>query len=343
MIGSIRGILRHRQGNEKMKMNDINMYDDSITDESTDIILMLKNKPVYNITRDIVLNPELLPGIMNKQAHGGTFQKWREIRYFNSSNGSARMLFGSAFRQKKRADDWSLSLNLSDCYWRKPENSDIIFEDVSPYYKPFWGGEDEYKKNTAVPTIYTDGCLSKYWVNAEWLSKSGDSVMKEVECSRLAKLCGLRAADVIAGDNGNILVRNFTNGNIMFEQAIVSGNIFGTDDWDDDDVIREFGSDGFKMLLIDAVFANGDRHAGNFGYLRDADNGRYLGMAPLFDWDHALDTVNTTDILIRDAIRMVMKYRHWQSDVKNILDTVAACSLEPVYKERALSICAHSY
>ncbi|MCL1810211.1 MAG: hypothetical protein FWG42_10680 [Clostridiales bacterium] len=311
------------------------MIDDSTTDDSVDKILMLKNMPAYNISRDIVLNHDLLPGIMRKHASTDTYAAWSNSRYFNSSNASARSLFGSAFRQRKRADDWSFALGLSDCYWIKPDNSDVNFEDVSTYYQPFWSGNGGYSKYTAVPTVYTDGFLSKYWVDSQWLSKSGESVAKEIECSRLAKLCGIKAAEVTAGKKGDILVKNFTNSDIMFEQAIVSDSVFRSDNWDDDDIIREFGLSGFKMLLVDAVFANGDRHAGNFGYLRDANTGGYLGMAPLFDWNHALDTTGTNDILIRDAVRMVHKYEEWLAVAKKILSVISVNSKEQVYKDRA--------
>ena len=324
-------------------MDDFDVYgmpDDSITDDSVDKILMLKNNPVYNISRDIVLNQDLLPGIMRKHASTDTYKEWSDSRYFNSSNASARSLFGSAFRQRKRADDWSFALGLSDCYWMKPENSDVKFEDVSPYFQPFWNGNGEYSKFTAVPTVYTDGFLSKYWVDSRWLSKSGESVTKEIECARLAGLCGISVAEVTAGEKGDILVKNFTNCDIMFEQAIVSGSVFRSDNWDDDDIVNEFGLGGFKMLLVDAVFANGDRHAGNFGYLRDANTGDYLGMAPLFDWNHALDTTGTNDILIRDAVRMVLKYEEWLTEAKNILQIISVNSKEQVYIDRALFILA---
>jgi len=324
---------------DELRHDNNDLSDDSVTDESIDKILMLKNKLVYNISQNIVLENELLPGIIRKNSSNESYAKWRNSRYYSSSNKNARGLFGSAFRQQKRADDWSFAFSLSDCYWIKPDGSDIRFEDVSPYFKPFWKGDGAYIKYTAVPTIYTDGFLSKYWVDNLWLSKSGDSVSREIECARLAGLCGITAAEVKAGEKGSILVRNFTNSEIMFEQAIVSGKAFGSDNWNDDDIIKEFGEDGFKMLLIDAVFANGDRHAGNFGYLRDTNNGKYLGMAPLFDWDHSLDTTaGTDDILIRDAVRMVDKYVEWLSAAENILYIISANSSEPVYKKRALFI-----
>ena len=42
------------------------------------------------------------------------------------------------------------------------------------------------------------------------------------------------------------------------------------------------------MLVIDAIVGNGDRHAGNFAWLRDTDTGQYVCMSPLYDFDHEL-------------------------------------------------------
>ena len=311
---------------------------DSVTEETVDKILMLKNKPVYNISQDVVLNADLLPGIMQKNPCRETFQKWTGARYYSNSNASARKMFGSAFRQRERADDWSRALALIDCYWIKPSNVDIDFEEISPYFQPFWTGEGDYKKYEAVPTIYTDGFLSKHWIDSEWLLKSGETVHNEVECARLAKLCGINVADVELNHKAEVLVRNFTNCDVMLEQAIIAGGIFATDDWNDDDVIEHFGENGYKMLLIDAIFANGDRHAGNFGYLRDTSTGEYLGMAPLYDWDHALESDNLNDILIRDAVRMLIKYPNWVETAKNIIATVIENSRESKYIMRAQEI-----
>ena len=38
-----------------------------------------------------------------------------------------------------------------------------------------------------------------------------------------------------------------------------------------------------KMLVIDYLIGNTDRHQGNFGFLRTSDSLQWLGMAPIFD------------------------------------------------------------
>lgn len=42
-----------------------------------------------------------------------------------------------------------------------------------------------------------------------------------------------------------------------------------------------------EMIVMDAVFANVDRHAGNYGFLVDNEPGEVLHMAPLFDHNMA--------------------------------------------------------
>ena len=53
-------------------------------------------------------------------------------------------------------------------------------------------------------------------------------------------------------------------------------------------ICPEAVGDYVKMLFLDTICANPDRHTFNFGVLRDADNGEILGLAPNFDNNMAL-------------------------------------------------------
>ena len=64
--------------------------------------------------------------------------------------------------------------------------------------------------------------------------------------------------------------------------------------------------DYVKMLFLDTICANPDRHTFNFGILRDADTGNIIGLAPNFDNNMALisrgypKNINSkNDLLIR--------------------------------------------
>lgn len=58
------------------------------------------------------------------------------------------------------------ALSFSDCYWTKAEDDSICFEEISPYYKPFWDGNEEFT-GQAAPTLYVGGALSKEWNRTE--------------------------------------------------------------------------------------------------------------------------------------------------------------------------------
>lgn len=88
------------------------------------------------------------------------------------------------------------------------------------------------------------------------------------------------------------------------------------------------------MLILDAIIGNGDRHAGNFGWLRDTSTGAYVSMAPLYDFDHALDSSLETDRLLTDAVKFCMPYA---DEVKHIAN-IAAESENPVFSKRAQTI-----
>ena len=200
----------------------------------------------------------------------------------------ARMLRGLTFGQGNRSEinNRTYMLSFSDCYWLKDEDNSIKFEEVSPYFAPFWTGTDEYKSG-AVPTLYVPGYINKEWRENGHLFKQGDNLDIELECIELCKMCNIPVEDGIKVENGIELI-NFTSPDIMLEQANASG-VFDEEEFTDLDIIEQFKISGIQMLTIDAIIGNGDRHAGNFGFLKDANTGEILGMSPLYDFDHALD------------------------------------------------------
>lgn len=53
-------------------------------------------------------------------------------------------------------------------------------------------------------------------------------------------------------------------------------------------VAEEIGVEGYKdfmdkMLMVDYIIQNTDRHLGNFGFIRNVETGKFVGPAPLFD------------------------------------------------------------
>lgn len=300
----------------------------------SDLLLMCKNVPVYNVDTETVLASNLLPGYMKKLPCAQTFKEWMKIRYSAQSNSLARQMRGITFGQgnRLRINIETGALSLSDCYWLKYANSAKTFEQVSPYFKEYWVGVGEYTGG-AIPTLYVGGALDKYWNSDGNLIKVGKGVENEVLAARLCELCKIDCSTINIMSDG-ICVKNFTNCNLMLEQADASGK-FDSEDFTIFDIVQEFGIRGMEMLVIDAITANTDRHAGNFGFLRDANTGAYLGLSPLYDFDQILGSSTIYDILIRDIVRLLKQMSIYQQRALEIAQTAISSRLHSVFTERA--------
>ena len=266
-------------------------------------LLMCKDVPVYNVTTQTLLNKALAPGQLAKEPSADMFRIWAQARYSSQTNVIARRVQGGTFGQGNRQyiNQVTKSLSLSDSYWLKDNSDGSSFNEVSPYYVDFWKGEDNYK-GQSVPTLYTDGVLPKYWLDRNTLIKQAPQV--EIECAKLAKDIGLSVADVWCFGEGYIAVKSFTNPDIMYEAADTSG-LLDVADFTYQDVLEVFGEKGLDMLVFDAVVGNIDRHTGNFGFLKCANTGVHLNMAPLFDFDQALSPNEIDFSLIRAVVKFV--------------------------------------
>lgn len=175
------------------------------------------------------------------------------------------------------------------------------------------------------------GALSKEWKQDGKLYKYGD-ISVELQCIKLCRECGISVERADETDGG-IAISNITSPKVMLEQADQSGRI-DLDDFDEQTIIDLFGKAGAQMLIIDAIIGNGDRHAGNFGWIRNTDTGEYVCMAPLYDFDHALDSTLESDRLLTDAVKFCMPY---EDEIVRIA-SIAQGSENEVFKKRAQSI-----
>ena len=301
-------------------------------------ILMLKNNPVFNIDSEQTYNSKLLPGYMQKLPCVHTYKEWIKERYSSGSNTLARLLQGKTFGQGRRdaINAATYALSLSDCYWIKESDDTVTFEDVSPYYNDFWKGINEYKSGS-IPTLYVAGAMSKEWINKDYLKKEcdKDQLFKEKLSIDFCKECGVLVNDYYIEDN-ILFLKNFTSPEIMLEQANMSG-LIDKDYFTSANIVEVFKEDGVKMLAIDAILGNGDRHAGNFGFLRDTNTGEYLSMAPLYDFDHTFDSssTNNIDVLIRDLNNIPKEYH---SVIKSIC-VVGLNYSNDIIQKRSLLVC----
>jgi hypothetical protein len=302
--------------------------------------LMCKDKEVYELDTEEVYRKELLPGKMAACPCRETYQQWMDARRAEPTNTYAAQVrhdwFAPMENDLQGIDLFTHAYSLSDCYWIR--TGDGVF--ASPYDSCIIGD---------VPLLYTNGALPKYWKNNPgtrtdrpdtWarpkvLAKQTNAGL-ELSCIRLCKACGIPSvhAEVFEDRRGRqfLAMENFTSLDVMYEPAAVSGRL-DPEEFTDEDIVRLFGAGGIRMLTIDAITGNGDRHAGNFGWLRSPDTGEYLCMAPLYDFDHALDSSCTDrmDILMEELLAVSKGY---ETEIRRICDTASRFP-EPVFAARA--------
>ena len=190
----------------------------------------------------------------------------------------------------------------------------------------------------AIPTLYVPGYISKQWINSSVLCKYGSETFIEAECSRVCRLCGIQAARVdIDKANNCVQVYNITSDRVMLEQADQSGRV-DPDEFDEETIIGLFGFKGMQMIIMDAIFGNGDRHSGNFGWLRDSNTGAYLDMAPLYDFDHALDSKAERDRLITDTVKTILRHPEYRDEAIRIAAIVVKVNTINIFRVRANTV-----
>lgn len=204
-------------------------------------------------------------------------------------------------------------VSLTDTFWMKREDSGLAWGDVSLYTNGFddvvariaFDGVGMYGRqfSSTSPEFGTSGSFDKCWVREEdgpHLIKRGSSGYANAGFEPYAeKLCAdiMDAACVshvpytLCKYHGKLAsdCPLFTSEKLGFVPAIrMFSKGFGIDDvltfaaaHGGDELFR-------KMVVMDAVCVNVDRHAGNYGFLVDNDTGEVRGMAPLFDQNMAL-------------------------------------------------------
>ena len=252
------------------------------SDTENEVLLMCKDVPVYSISKKLILNETLVPGCIIRGTMN--FDEWLRTRYSIGSNTSARRLMLRAFAADSHNEDTvkaTRALSLSDCYWVKDANKNVLFNDVTPYLNNEWDGNGAYNGGS-ISTLFVNGAANKKWVNADTLLKY-DS-FKEAEPYELCSKIGIyHVAKTHLSDKG-LLVSNFTSTSCFLESMEQSGHVNKGENAREK-AVEIFEDHAVTLFVIDFLVEHDDRHWGNYGFLRDADTGKYLGMSPYYDFD----------------------------------------------------------
>ena len=254
---------------------------------------------------------------------------WLETRAIDFHRSNSRLL-KKALRLKEK-DDVSTALyvnaaTITDNYWIKPFDSELSYSNVrftDDYFSrlvsrlALKGGYASFNRTANLnqiqtPELTNTGSFEKCWKLIDgkwWMYKTAnhEEMFSELFIYHLGKKLGMNMAVYERGDKC-VKSLDFTDSaSVNFEPAFT----FMGDNEDYEDVFARLNelcpqasADFVKMIFLDTLTANPDRHTANFGLLRDIKTGKLIGFAPVFDHNMALiargypKTVSKNDILI---------------------------------------------
>ena len=167
-------------------------------------------------------------------------------------------------------------------------------------------------KRSGTPELTNIGSFEKCRKLREgkwWMYKKAnhDEMFSEIFIYELGKALGMNMAVYERGE-GYIKSPDFTDAaTVNFEPV----SAFMGDNEEYSDVVEalkklcpEAIADYIRLIFMDTVCANPDRHTNHFGLLRDTNTGKLLGFAPNFDNNMALISLRVKTQTIVDLIRV---------------------------------------
>lgn len=301
-----------------------------------------------------VLNEALLPLFLRRVTN---VDKWLETRAIDSHRANSRLL-KRALRLAEK-DDISTVIHvngatITDNYWIRPIDSELKYSDVrftDDYFASLalTGSYDSFSKaanskNTRTPELTNIGSYEKCWrlENGKWYmykKANPDELFSELLAYRLGIKLGMNMAVYEIGE-GFIKTADFTdNASVNFEPA----SAFMGDNEDYIDVIEVLTRlcpnsipDYFRLIFLDTIIANPDRHTNNFGLLRNNITGELLGLAPNFDNNMALISRGypsmpvSGDILIRLFKEVTDRYKELKAFLPELSESIVSECIDEI-------------
>ena len=218
----------------------------------------------------------------------------------------------------------SFGLSLSDQYWIKPFDKDLKWEDINFFDNDFSEdigdllvGNAKDTKNISMlsPDNTSDGNLKKRWkiINGKrFLLKSGSGtlqqeVFNEALASKIMDILDIRHVHyevMWINNNPYSVCEDFIT---KEEDLVPAWRLLHSKKMNNsenefhhllklakENHINDYQEELDKMLVLDYLIANEDRHYNNFGFIRDVETLEYKGFAPIYDNGCSLgyDTMN---------------------------------------------------
>ena len=256
--------------------------------------------------------------IKNDSIDKNGFNKWWKNRQIPASrNGLKEILNKNGIYDEDNfdlLDAKAYCLSLSDQYWVKKYNENILWENINFFDNEFsedigkvlFSGETSLNLNLNTPDMTSNGNYEKRWkiINGDrYLIKAGGKMINqepfnEVIATKLYERI-LNADEYVkyelTYDNGKAvsICKNFITANTELIPAWKIDEYYEVEKNENkyEHYIRCLNKLNIpnanllvdKMLICDFILANKDRHFNNFGVIRNVETLEFEKVAPIFD------------------------------------------------------------
>ena len=277
------------------------------------------------------------PVVLIEQINGSTVQNWLESRTIPKNRQFVNEILaqaGLAYGDTLGIIDVCKGLSVGDAFWVDTVGEEQSWKDVNLFENEldetlslvaYTGFTDTQRHKLGLSTEWTsEGQFAKAWrrlddnlvlykAGSEGFANAGMEPYSEYFASQLADKMGLRAVrynlDMWKGKLASTcpLLNNEDTALVPFyvatgqsrfptTMAIAAGST--------PDIFEDMRT----MTVFDALICNTDRHAGNYGFLRDNLTGKIVGMAPLYD--------HNLSLFARD---MKTDYKQWPARANSVM------------------------
>lgn len=251
--------------------------------------------------------------------------------------------------------DKAFGLSLSDQYWIKPYDSNILYKDINFFDNDFDYAEfleaslslnsKTIKKEESLrtPNNTTDGMLKKAWIienGTRYLLKGGykNEILQpfnEVLATEICKRLGFYHVPYTLDIYKDIVVSKcpcfITKDTELITAYQVRNEMERHDSVEDyEEYVKRLEENGIEnarekvenMYILDFLIMNEDRHLNNFGIIRNVNTLKLVDVAPIFDNGMALNIpyYDDDEVLISGHGRLFYEVKPFDEIIKIVKD-----------------------
>ena len=284
--------------------------------------IMSKDKCIATVEDEAIVScdEQLLPLYLKNKRDVVT---WLEERAIDSHRVNSRLL-KKALRLASYDDLQTVisvhAVTITDTYWFRETDSDLNYEEVrykENYFDKLalFGDPDSFHHPCSkTPELTNTGSFEKCWrlIDGKWWMYKNENELERFSELFIYKLGCVLKFDMAhyESDGQYVKTLDFTNGASVNFEAIDALVEDGKNVYQDSFCVlyslsKEIAAQYLKLIYLDTLCNNVDRHTKNYGLLRDVETGEILSLAPNYDNNIALiargylsSTKRTNDALI---------------------------------------------